>query len=460
MEVNERHVRFFYRLLNHRFNSELRFLKRGLFPSFRIVENEEEFLSACQTWNGKRNIYTVIRDRAPGLKGCATFKDIVGLQTMVLDIDPIREAETPSSEGELKNAISVADLIARWFEQNGFQRPYRAVTGNGTCLYFSLPFLEIKEKDREEVSRRLQIFEERMRRIFRKELKSYNCRIDNMYDLPRIAKVIGTWNIKGEESEGRPWRLSYWIEEPVERRVDENLLKFLLNQNEEEKIPVFLGSVSVSGKIKEENKKEECASLGVSPEAPAQFGPVWLMQPIPYFGEKLKGDWICEPKIDGWRMQIIKGKEQVEFWGRRLERKPNWTERLKSVPQSALNFLPSGTILDCELYCDQGRRFIPSLFTLQPKGKPIIYVFDLIFYRWKFLGGLPLSKRKEILSQIPFKEPCLLVLGEKLDNLEVRLREAVLSGHEGIVIKELNSPYLLGKDAPMATANWRKIKPR
>jgi hypothetical protein len=23
------------------------------------------------------------------------------------------------------------------------------------------------------------------------------------------------------------------------------------------------------------------------------------MQPIPYFGEKLKGEWIVEPKIDG-----------------------------------------------------------------------------------------------------------------------------------------------------------------
>jgi len=29
------------------------------------------------------------------------------------------------------------------------------------------------------------------------------------------------------------------------------------------------------------------------------IGPVWLMQPIPYFGEKIKGEWIYEPKIDG-----------------------------------------------------------------------------------------------------------------------------------------------------------------
>lgn len=453
MEFNERHVRLFYRLLNHRFDSELRFLKRGLFPSFRIVKNEEEFLSACETWNGKRNVYAVIRDRAMGLKRCATFKDIVGLQTIVLDIDPIREAETPSREEELANAIRVSKIMARWFEEHGFQRPYAAVTGNGTCLYLSLPFYEINEENRESVSWMLEIFESKMRQIFKKELREHNCRIDSMYDLPRIAKVIGTMSIKGEESEDRPWRLSFWIEEPEERRVDEKLLEFLLNLKKERDTHYFI----------EEGKSPERNSS--SPEAPfptpkLDFGPVWLMQPIPYFGEKLEGEWIWEPKIDGWRMQIIKGENTLEFWGRRLERKPNWTEKLKALPKSSLTYLPPGTILDCELYCDQGRRFIPSLFTSRPKGQPIIYVFDLIFYKWEFVGNLPLKRRKEILSAIPFREPLSLVLGEKVDNLELRLKEAVLSGHEGIVIKELNSPYLLGKDAPMATANWRKIKPR
>jgi len=29
------------------------------------------------------------------------------------------------------------------------------------------------------------------------------------------------------------------------------------------------------------------------------------MQPIPYFGEEFKGDWIVERKIDGWRLQVM-----------------------------------------------------------------------------------------------------------------------------------------------------------
>jgi ATP-dependent DNA ligase len=54
------------------------------------------------------------------------------------------------------------------------------------------------------------------------------------------------------------------------------------------------------------------------------------MQSIPYFGEKLKGEWIVEPKIDSWRLQIIKHLNgKIEYWGRRLEKNPNWTENLK-----------------------------------------------------------------------------------------------------------------------------------
>ncbi|MCR4428615.1 MAG: hypothetical protein NUV68_04635 [Caldiserica bacterium] len=441
MNFNEKHVRLFYRLLNHRYQTELRFLKRGFYPISKIVKDEEGFVEVCRAWNGKRNIYALIRDRAPETKKCARASDIIGLQTVVLDLDPIRETDSPSSGEELERSIEIALEISAWFEKQGFKKPYQAVTGNGTCLYFSLPFLEVTPENREKVSSALQLFEEKMRKILKRSLNEKGCRIDSMYDLPRVGKVIGTLSVKGEESPGRPWRCSYWMEEPLERRVDEKLLQFLLE---------LKGNTVSQPSIREEAEKVNTKI----------FRPVWLMQPIPYFGEKLSGDWIWEPKIDGWRMQIIVKEEGVEFWGRRLERKPNWTEKLKAVPRSGLSNVPPGTILDCELYCDQGRRFIPSLFTANPRGKPMVLIFDIIFFKGEFLGNLPLCRRKEILSHLGLKEPFYFVWGEKVIDLESHLREAVQKGNEGIVVKEVNSPYLLGKDAPMATANWRKIKPR
>ena len=96
------------------------------------------------------------------------------------------------------------------------------------------------------------------------------------------------------------------------------------------------------------------------------------MQPIPYFGESIGDGWIWEPKIDGWRMQLIRfGDGRVEVWGRRLEREPNWTKKLPSLVEAGERDLPPGTLLDCELSTKKGRRFIPSLFAKHKKLKPL-----------------------------------------------------------------------------------------
>lgn len=184
-------------------------------------------------------------------------------------------------------------------------------------------------------------------------------------------------------------------------------------------------------------------------------GPIWLMQPIPYFGEKLKGDWIIEPKIDGWRMQIIKYSDgRTECWGRRLEKKPDWSEKLDFLTKATKN-LPNGTILDCELFSSGGRRFIPSLFTKKSKAKPLIYVFDIVYYNNVFVGDLTLKQRKTIIVRLRLKTPMQLV---KYTKYKGKLELNAKQEHEGIVLKNLDSKYNIGKEAPLATLDWRKIK--
>jgi ATP-dependent DNA ligase len=187
-------------------------------------------------------------------------------------------------------------------------------------------------------------------------------------------------------------------------------------------------------------------------------GPVWLMQPIPYLGEKIEEEWIYEPKIDGWRLQVIKYKDgRIEFWGRRLEKKPNWSCKLGYISEN-LKYLPSGTLLDCELYTDKGRHKIPSLFKEKPDVTPIIFVFDIIFIENEFIGEKPLSERKKILEGINFKEPLILLKYRKLDDIYRAYKEEVSSGNEGIIIKKWDSIYKIAKDVPIATIDWRKIK--
>lgn len=183
------------------------------------------------------------------------------------------------------------------------------------------------------------------------------------------------------------------------------------------------------------------------------------MQPIPYFGEKIRDEWIYEPKIDGWRMQIIYYKDgKTECWGRRLERKPNWTGKLAYMLEELDGALPEGTLLDCELHSDGGRRFIPSLFARKPKVKPIVYIFDVVYFAGQNISKKSLKKRKSVLGRLRLESPFISVLGKPLTNIKRDYESEVKKGSEGIVIKKLNSSYLIGKESPIATQWWRKIK--
>jgi len=186
--------------------------------------------------------------------------------------------------------------------------------------------------------------------------------------------------------------------------------------------------------------------------------PIWLMQPIPYMGENLTGKWIVEPKVDGWRLQIIKSKGKVEFWGRRLEKHPNWTPKLQYLA-TYLKDIPDGTLLDAELYTENGRRFIPSLFKKFPDVKPIIYIFDVIYFAYQEVHALKLGERKEILKDMALEGPFILMPYEALSgDVKNYLLRAKKEGYEGIVLKDWDSSYLIGRDGPMATIYWRKVK--
>lgn len=183
------------------------------------------------------------------------------------------------------------------------------------------------------------------------------------------------------------------------------------------------------------------------------------MQPIPYFGEPLTGTWLYEPKIDGWRMQILRRSNgRVEIWGRRLERRPDWTERLTDIAHRCRRVLPKGTLVDCELSSNKGRRYVPSLFAKNPKAFPMIYVFDVLYVDNRTVHGLSLGERKQFLEDLGLKNPFIPVPGNTFLNMDQHRADAIALGHEGIVVKKFDSPYIIGAEAPIATHFWRKIK--
>jgi hypothetical protein len=225
---NESDVRLHYRLLRHTYVSELRLLKRGMYPVCRIVRDEDSFVSVCRQWNGRRNIYVGLRDRRHRLHSCARSEDIIGCQALILDIDPDRPSETPATEKELESAMKVTQRASMWFTKHGFTQPHIAMTGNGCCLYFFLPYIKLDDTNRLEITRKIELFEQWVRQNMKEITEYYNCTIDRMYDLPRIVRVIGTYNIKGTASKNRPHRISYWLKKPKRMVEDKKLFKFIL----------------------------------------------------------------------------------------------------------------------------------------------------------------------------------------------------------------------------------------
>lgn len=120
--------------------------------------------------------------------------------------------------------------------------------------------------------------------------------------------------------------------------------------------------------------------------------------------------------------------------------------------------LPPGTLLDCELYFTKERRGIPSFLKKTGKAKPLIFVFDVVYYEGRFVDEKSLKERREILKKIKFKKPFSILEFEKLRNLEKEMKVAVKKGYEGVILKELNSKYQISYQAPIATHYWRKIK--
>lgn len=203
-------------------------------------------------------------------------------------------------------------------------------------------------------------------------------------------------------------------------------------------------------------------SDGVYPQAylKQRFnGPVWLMQPIPYFNEPLEGEWVWEPKMDGWRLQILRYPDgHLEAWGRRLEKKPNWSARLLPLFKKGSENIPHGTLLDAELCAEGGRRFIPSVLAGKKEVRPLIFIFDVLYYDGEFWGNHTLRERKALLHKIALGPPLYPLAFFPLISVEKAYAQARQAGHEGIILKHLNSAYQIGQEAPLATPHWRKVK--
>jgi len=149
------------------------------------------------------NIYIVMNPIKPTLVGSAvTDEDILFREVLLIDIDRVSTSKQPATDIEIEEANQLAETVMSYLAELGWPEPIRVMSGNGHHLYYVIPEIENNLESKQCV---------------RTLLKNLAARFDNatvkidtsVFNASRVTKVVGTIARKGNESEGRPYRMAH-----------------------------------------------------------------------------------------------------------------------------------------------------------------------------------------------------------------------------------------------------------
>ncbi len=219
------------------------------------------------------------------------------------------------------------------------------------------------------------------------------------------------------------------------------------------------------------------APAGQNEATPSRPYPFFLASPLEQPPVEPASDWLVEWKFDGIRGQLIRRSGQGFLWSR--------GEELinASFPEliSAAATLPEGTVLDGEILVWPPDAQQPAPFAQLQKrlgrkapGRTLLAACPAAFVAYDLLewGGedwrpRPLSQRRAALEELihrlpeasPAPEAGLLRLSPRLaleswEHLEALRLQAASAAAEGLMLKALASPYLVGRKR----GHWWKHK--
>jgi DNA ligase 1 len=212
-------------------------------------------------------------------------------------------------------------------------------------------------------------------------------------------------------------------------------------------------------------KKDALSTAIMKPLTPLSF----MLADVMFSAEEIEQYYnkplICEFKYDGIRVQLHKFGVKVKMFSRKLE------DIASSFPEivSVVSTVPSEFILDGEVLAyraDKPLHFQELQKRLRRKAVtdnlmaevPVVYVpYDIMYLNGQSLIDRPLTERKKLLSQIRFREP-IIGLGYRVvstaSEITCAFKESRDAGHEGLVVKEIESQYYPGKRG----RHWTKLK--
>jgi bifunctional non-homologous end joining protein LigD len=194
-----------------------------------------------------------------------------------------------------------------------------------------------------------------------------------------------------------------------------------------------------------------------------------LLTPVipfePISAEKIPAGerWIAQVKWDGVRvLTYYDGNEVRLFNRRRNERTVQYPEFLDIARYCSA----SSVILDGEIIALSGGK--PSFHEVMRRDGirkpenverarrsiPVSYmIFDILYYNGKWITGLPLHQRQQILAETVTPQEDLQLV-ENFTNAEGLFNVIKAEDMEGIVCKDIDSRYIVGGK----NDRWQKIK--
>ena len=197
---------------------------RPFIPS-QLIHSFSDLLPICQQHDGHANIYIGVNERT---KIDATKEDIDAVNFVIIDVDSERpDNNQPANQSELDATIEASEVIADFFVREGFYSPIRAISGNGCHLWAKIPRLELAIPEvTKSWESRVKTFYQTIRSILSDELRQQT-KIDDIQDVTRIIKLIGTTSVKNNPTDDRPNRVSSWLDDPESIVEDSKLFDYL-----------------------------------------------------------------------------------------------------------------------------------------------------------------------------------------------------------------------------------------
>jgi DNA ligase 1 len=180
--------------------------------------------------------------------------------------------------------------------------------------------------------------------------------------------------------------------------------------------------------------------------------------------QKMEGSTAAaEYKLDGERIQIHKGKDRVELFSRRLERitehYPDITKAVRSL-KKVNEAIFEGEVVAIDT---QTSEFLPFQELMHRRrkygiqeameGYPVILnMFDVLFLDGATKTSLPYNLRRDLIRKIVDRNSknggIILVVPQCIvknpEEIEKFMASAIENGCEGVMLKQLTSPYRAG----------------